>query len=116
MGMIEELEEMGTNTGEALKRFLNNGALYEKMLKKLPDSMKGKQVMEAIEAGNIETAIEIAHTMKGVLGNLSITPLYEAYTKIVALLRQNDEEEAKRILKDSFPVEEQLIACIEKYQ
>ncbi len=115
MELIEELEGMGVNADEALKRFLNNRALYEKMLKKLPDSMKGKQVMEAIDAGNIETAIETAHTMKGVLGNLSVTPLYEAYTKIVALLRENNQEEAKRILKDSFPVEEQVIACIEKY-
>lgn len=116
MGMIEEIEEMGANTGEAMKRFLNNTALYEKMLKKLPDSMNGKGVMEAIEAGNIDGAIEIAHTLKGVLGNLSITPLYEAYTKIVALLRQGDPEEAKKILEDSFPAEEKLIACIEKYR
>lgn len=116
MGMLQELEEMGANTGEAMKRFMNNAALYEKMLKKLPKSMNGKSVMEAIEAGNVDSAIEIAHTMKGVLGNLSITPLYESYTKIVALLRQGEQEEAKKILEDSFPVEADLIACIEKYQ
>lgn len=116
MGMIEELKELGADTEDALKRFLNNEALYEKMLKKLPDSLNGKRVSEAIEAGNIDSAIEIAHTFKGVLGNLSITPLYEAYTKIVALLRQGSPEEAKIILEDNFPLEEQVIACIEKYR
>ena len=46
----------------------------------------------------------------------TITPLYEAYTDIVALLRQNDMEKAKSILENSFPVEEKVAACIEKYQ
>ncbi len=116
MSMVDELKELGANVDEAMQRFMNNAALYEKMLKKLPNMMKGKQVMEAIETGNIDDAIEIAHTLKGVLGNLSITPLYEAYTDIVALLRQNDMEKAKSILENSFPVEEKVAACIEKYQ
>lgn len=116
MSMVDELKELGANVDEAMQRFMNNGALYEKMLKKLPNMMHGTQVMEAIEAGNVEGAIEIAHSLKGVLGNLSITPLYEAYTDIVTLLRQNDTDKAKSILADSFPVEEKVVACIEKYQ
>lgn len=115
MSMITELKDLGANTEEALGRFLNNEALYERMLKKLPDSMKSGQVMEAIESGNIDGAIETAHTMKGVLGNLSITPLYEAYTKIVALLREGNPAEAKSILTESLPLEEKVIACIEKF-
>lgn len=116
MSMVDELKDLGANVDEAMQRFMNNAALYEKMLKKLPNMMKGTQVMDAIEAGNIEGAIETAHTLKGVLGNLSITPLYEAYTDIVTLLRQNDADKAKSILAESFPVEEKVIACIEKYQ
>lgn len=102
MSMVDELKELGANVDEAMQRFMNNAALYEKMLKKLPNMMKGKQVMEAIETGNIDGAIEIAHTLKGVLGNLSITPLYEAYTDIVALLRQNDMEKAKVFWRTAF--------------
>lgn len=115
MSMITELKDLGTNTEEAMSRFLNNEALYEKMLKKLPNSMKSGQVMEAIENGSIDSAIETAHTMKGVLGNLSITPLYEAYTKIVALLREGNPEEAKKILTESLPLEEKVLSCIEKF-
>lgn len=115
MSMITELKDLGVNTDEGLGRFLNNEALYEKMLKKLPDSMKSGQVLEAIEKGEINSAIEISHTMKGVLGNLSITPLYEAYTKIVALLREGRQDEAKNILTESFPIEEKVLTCIRKY-
>lgn len=116
MSLIAELKDLGANTDEAMNRFLNNEALYEKMLKKLPDSMKSGQVMEDIESGNIDGAIETAHTMKGVLGNLSITPLYEAYTKIVALLREGKPDEAKSILAQTLSDEEKVVGCIEKYR
>lgn len=116
MSMVDELKELGANVDEAMQRFMNNAALYEKMLKKLPKMLNGKQVIEAIENGNIEGAIETAHTLKGVLGNLSITPLYEAYTDIVALLRQDNPEKAKSILEEHIDIEQKVIACIEKYQ
>ena len=116
MSMVDELKELGANVDEAMQRFMNNAALYEKMLKKLPKMLNGTQVIEAIDQGNIEGAIEISHTLKGVLGNLSITPLYEAYTEIVTLLRKGDPQKAKSILEKNIPVEKKVIACIEKYQ
>lgn len=116
MSMISELEELGANVNDAMQRFMNKAALYERMLGKLPPMMKDKPVLEFIESGNIETAIENAHTLKGVLGNLSITPLYKGYSDVVDLLRKNEPEEAKSILEGCLPVQEKVIACIEKYQ
>lgn len=116
MGMVDELKELGANVDEAMQRFMNNAALYEKMLKKLPKMLDGAQVIAAIDQGKIDSAIETAHTLKGVLGNLSITPLYESYTEIVTLLRKGDPEKAKSILEESIPIEKKVAACIEKYQ
>lgn len=116
MSMLDELKELDVNVDEALHRFMNKTALYEKMLMKLPGMMQGEKLMETIDAGDINGAIEIAHTLKGVLGNLSITPLFEAYTKIVALLREDKPDEAKEILADSIPIEEKVVVCIEKYR
>ena len=48
------------------------------------------------------------------MGNLSITPLYKSYTQIVNLLRENNPEEAKKILLETIPVQDEIIACIEK--
>lgn len=115
MSMISELQELGANVDDAMQRFMNNAALYERMLKKLPAVVEDKPVMEFIEAGNIETSIENAHTLKGVLGNLSITPLYKSYTDIVDLLRGNEPEKAKSILEECLPVQEKVIACIKNY-
>lgn len=115
MSMLSELQELGADVDDAMQRFMNKASLYERMLLKLPATMKDKPVMEFIEAGDIKTAIENAHTLKGVLGNLSVTPLYKAYTDIVTLLREDNPEKAKSILEECLPTQEKVIACIEKY-
>ena len=49
-------------------------------------------------------------------GNLSLTPLYEAYTKIVDLLRMGNVEEANRIYLEVLPVQEEILARIRNCQ
>ena len=114
MSMLDELSELGVNIEDALQRFMNNSALYERMLGKLVNNVKEIKVLPAIEEGDYSTACDNAHTLKGVMGNLSITPLYKGYTQIVNCLRDNNPEEAKKILLDILPVQEKVIACIEK--
>lgn len=116
MSLMEELIESGVNVDEALERFMNNAALYERMLGKLVDAVNSTEVMPAFEAQDYETALTNAHTLKGVMGNLSITPLYSAYTDIVRLLREDKPEQARKVLEEVLPVQEKIIACIERYK
>lgn len=116
MSKIDELRTLGVDIDEALQRFMGNGALYEKMLNKLINAVKDVQVLPCFEAGDYEKALENAHTLKGVTGNLSVTPLYKGYTEIVDKLRAGDPEKAREILDGILPVQEQILACIEKYQ
>ncbi len=114
MSMLDELKYLGVNIEDALQRFMNNSSLYEKMLGKLVNNVKDINVLPSIEAGDYTAACDAAHTLKGVMGNLSITPLYKSYTQIVNLLREDNPEEAKKILLETLPVQEKIIACIEK--
>ncbi|MCM1525464.1 MAG: hypothetical protein NC120_13530 [Ruminococcus sp.] len=116
MSLINELQSLGCNTEEALARFMNNSALYEKMLGKLPPQIKTLEVMPFIELGDITKATENAHTLKGITGNLSVTPLYDAYNEIVAALRAGDSEKAKSKLQEILSVQEQIVSCIEHKQ
>lgn len=116
MSKIDELRELGVNIEEALDRFMGNGALYEKMLNKLTAAVKDVQVLPCFEAGDHDAALENAHALKGVTGNLSVTPLYKGYTEIVDELRAGNPDKARKILDDLLPVQEKIIACIEKYQ
>ncbi len=59
--------------------------------------------------------MQSGHTIKGVTGNLSLTPLYETYSEIVRLLCAGKPEEAKHVMQEKRPVWEAIVACIEKY-
>ena len=115
MDLITELKEHDVNTEEALARFMNNSELYVRMLGKFPAAVKDADVSAHFNAKDYETAVSTAHTLKGVTGNLSLTPLFKAYTEIVALLRAGEPDKAEAILKEILPVQEKIIACIEKH-
>lgn len=115
MDIIEELKALDVNTDEALARFMNNRELYKKLLLKFPPNVEKLEVMSLIDAGDYKKATENAHTIKGVTGNLSLTPLYTGYTEIVNLLRADKPDEARIILADLLPVQERIVSCINKY-
>lgn len=115
LDLLTELKGMGNNIDEGLERCMNNAGLYEKLLKKVPQNIEKLEVLAYFEAGDYETALMNAHTIKGVAGNLSLTPLFSAYSDIVNLLRDKKPEEAKKTLIDILPLQEQILSCIKKY-
>lgn len=115
MDLLSELKELGANTEEGLTRCMNNASLYERLLKKVPANVESLEVIPFIDTNDIEKATTNAHTLKGVMGNMSITPLFTAYTEIVNLLRADKPAEARQLLVDIMPLQEQVVACIKKY-
>ncbi len=108
------MEKLGINVEDALKRFMGNEALFLKMLRKLPGVISQSYVSPDFDASNYAADIDRAHMIKGVTGDLSIMPLYKAYSDIVSLLRENKPEEARAALKDILPVQEKIIKFIEE--
>ena len=115
MALLDDLKALGANTDEGLKRFMNHAPLYEKMILKFVESAQGLEVMPFLEAGDTETALTNAHTLKGVTGNLSLTPLFTAYDEIVTQLRAGNPEQAKQRMAETVPVQQEFLACISKY-
>ena len=115
MSLLEDLKELGTNIDEGLERFMGNASLYERMLRTLPGMLRKTDVGEAFASGDTKDAEEKAHALKGVTGNLSITPLYEAYTKVVDLLRAGQDAQAKAVYDEMIPVQEKVMECIEQH-
>lgn len=115
MAMIEELQALGADTADALARFMGNRALYEKMLKKLPKVVDDTPVLEHAQSGDYENATSNAHSLKGVTGNLSLTPLYTNYTKIVDLYRGGESEQATKLLEETIPIQQKFLDVILKY-
>lgn len=115
MSMLSELKELGVNADEGIARFMNNAPLYERMVKKFVPTAETVHVMEFLESGDLETAKANAHNLKGVTGNLSLTPLYEGYSEIMTLLRAEENDQAKQKLAELLPVQGAIVSCIQKY-
>lgn len=115
MSLLSELSESGVNVNEGLDRLMGNAALYERMLGSFVKMMKTMEVQPDFDNTNYADIIEKTHTIKGTSGNLSITPVYEAYSEIVRLLRADQPEEAKAVMQKIIPIQDKIIKCIEKY-
>jgi HPt (histidine-containing phosphotransfer) domain-containing protein len=71
-------------------------------------------VLPYLKEGDFEKALENAHTMKGITGNLSLTPLFNAYSEVVSLLRAGDNEKARSIVEGILPTQEDMVSRLEK--
>jgi HPt (histidine-containing phosphotransfer) domain-containing protein len=116
MNLLDELNSLGTDIDEAMGRFMGNAELLEMMYKKMPESIeKNCDVIPCIEKGDIDGAIQKAHTLKGNMGNLSITPLFEAYRDITNSLRAGNLDEAKSRTEGIQEIQNKIVETIKKY-
>lgn len=88
----EIFEAYGADYHTTMKRFLGNKAMYLRVLALLPQDKSLENLRKCLEDGNLHSAFEAAHTLKGVSGNLGLTPLYEATCAIVEPLRKQDPD------------------------
>lgn len=116
MGLLEDLKDLGVNVEEGMNRLMGNASLYERMLGKFAGMVKDAAITPDFDSDDYADVIEKAHAIKGASGNLSITPVYEAYTEIVNLLRKEQPQQAKEVLEKVLPVQTEIINCIEKNQ
>lgn len=115
MGLLDELSNLGVNVDEGLERLMGNSSLYERMFVKFFEMMQKTPVSPDFDGNDYADVIEAAHAVKGSAGNLSITPIYEAYAEIVSLLRAGQPENARDILKNVQSVQTDILNCIQKY-
>lgn len=115
MSLFDELRALGVDVDGGVKRINGNEALYTRLLGSFVKTIKAHAVQADFDASDCTEAIEHTHAIKGTAGNLSITPLYDAYTQIVNLLRTGEPEKAREILVKTLPVQEQIVQCIENH-
>lgn len=96
---IDALREMGVQPEEGLNRCLNNEEFYLTLVKTIPAEAGFQKLQEALEGNDLDAAFEAAHALKGVLGNLSLTPIYEPVYEITELLRSRTEMDYTPLMK-----------------
>jgi two-component system sensor histidine kinase/response regulator len=84
------------NTLDGLRRVGGNAGLYLKLLRKFREkgSLHYDEVTREITIGEMEIAVRMAHTLKGVSGNLGIMEVFEAAKMAEAELKAGNLEES----------------------
>lgn len=88
---IEKLKAYGANTDEGLARCMNNEAFYLRMIGMGLADANFNNLKNAVAAGNAKQAFEAAHALKGVVGNLALTPIYTPVSELTERLRGKSE-------------------------
>ena len=95
---IDKLKTFGANTEEGLKRCVNKEDFYLRMVNSALKGDQMEQLTAALQAKDLDKAFETAHTLKGVFGNLSLTPLYEPMSKMTEFLRSRTDMDYSDLL------------------
>jgi HPt (histidine-containing phosphotransfer) domain-containing protein len=107
---IETLRQLGANTQEGLGRCMNNEAFYLRLVNMALDEPNYGKLEEAVKNGDKKAAFEAAHALKGVLGNLSLTPLFEAASEMTELLRAGEDADYPALLARILEQRDALLA------
>ena len=108
--VFEKLENWGCDVTGAMERFLEDEELYLTCLLAVTEDSNFETLGEALQEQNIEQAFESSHTLKGVLANMGLSPMFLLAEQIVEPLRKGSFEnvmdsyeellEAKKYLKE----------------
>lgn len=88
---IEQLKAFGCNVEEGLKRCMNNEAFYLMLINKFLTSTDLSKLENSLKENDLENAFKETHSLKGVCGNLSLTPLFNVLIEMVEPLRVKTE-------------------------
>lgn len=117
MNLMEELKNLGADVQEGLDRVMGDGELYEMMLGMFLSSLEENSIAPAdFDAEDLDGLIKKVHTLKGITGNLSLTQLFDGYTKTLELLRAGKAGEGRMAYEGLLPAQAAIIGCIRRHQ
>lgn len=97
---LEELKNKGADVETGLSRCVGNEALYLKLINMGLGDAKFEELGGALEAKDLDKAFELCHALKGVIGNLALTPLYEVISAMTEKLRGREAADYTSMYSD----------------
>ena len=95
---IEKLAEYGADVKAGLNLCMNSEDFYLRMVSMVVAEQSFADLKKAIEENDLDAAFQAAHALKGVTGNLSLTPLYNKVAEITELLRAKTQMDYSELL------------------
>lgn len=97
---LDDLAAFGANVHEGLTRCMSNEGFYLQLVESIKDEDGFDALKDAIAANDLDAAFDAAHSLKGILGNLAITPLFEPMSEITELLRAREEADYPALVEN----------------
>ncbi len=95
---LEALKEYGADTDDALARCMNNSDFYIMLVEKSLNDGNYEKLKENLEVKDFEAAFSAAHALKGIVTNLSLTPLSEPIIEITESLRAGEDRDYSALI------------------
>jgi two-component system sensor histidine kinase/response regulator len=108
----EDLRIEGIDVQDGLKRTLGNRPFYLQMLARFHEGQRDavSQIQQALnERGGKQIAERVAHTLKGVAGQLGVMAVNEMAAQIESKIRHNEDKQALMPLLNSLDAELQKV-------
>ncbi len=110
---LDSMKQYGANVEEGLTRCMKNEAFYLRLVSLVPKEENFNKLKSSIESEDLDAAFDAAHALKGVTGNLALTPLYDPIYEITELLRSRTRTDYSPLLGEILEKKEQLEKMIQ---
>lgn len=107
--MIETLRKAGCDVDGALDRCLQDEEFYLSLLSQSVEDEAFDKLGNCLKEHKVQEAFDCAHTLKGIMSNMGLTPVYNIVVKIVEPLRKGDDTGLE-------PVFDELMVEIDKFR
>lgn len=88
---LDSLRAYGANVDEGMNRCINNEAFYLRMVTMGLNDPNFDNLARAMAAGSVTDVFSCVHALKGSIGNVALTPIYEPICEMTELLRGQTE-------------------------
>ena len=91
MVTLDGLRAWGANVDEGMGRCFNKEDFYLRLVGMGLSDANFDKLAAAIAGGDAKAAFDAAHALKGAIGNLALTPIYEPICELTEILRGRSE-------------------------
>ena len=110
---MDALRRFGANTEEGLGRCLNDEGFYLELVNMELADTGFEKLAASLEQNDWKAAFEAAHSLKGSLGNLALTPIYAPTAELTERLQGGREADYAALLGEILSQRDALIALRE---
>ena len=105
---LDTLRQFGADVDSGLSRCMNKEDFYFMLIKKSVKEPGFGKLKDALEQRDLDAAFEFAHSLKGVAGNLSLTPIFEPVSEMTELLRSRTDTDYSELMEKVLTARDEL--------